>query len=430
MTASPANRRRRFAPTFPAMGALTLLLCSAASAADDKAALHNISIKNLTNPSFNGGMLTVPSIEIVGTNVTEQELRNVLSDAMTPQDRSAFYAKLKAEKIDIPEIDIKNDRASSSLKRLHAEKVSDGAVGSLTIAGFQITAQLPGATPGTAGTTLKSGPIVIENVDIGSVLSPVDTTLLQTTPVRNQRVSATDMEISVPDKTVSATAVGGNILTLRIGSFKLDGSFSGQFPTVGAIDINGFALVPPKTSALGQGLASYGLSDLSGDLHFKGGFDQASRTYIIDDSTINVRNAGIVRIESRISDIDADKFLSTPAARVEALASAKLAHFSIRLTNAGLMEKLVDINAQRSAKTADAVKAQWGQSTAIVWPRMVGNDANAVQTVSAIEKFIAAPKSITLSADPRGSPVNLNEIAPLLRSHELASRYTLTATQE
>ena len=429
MTRSSANRRR-FAPTLPAICALTLLLGGAASAADDKTALHDISIRNFTNPSFNGGTLTVPSIEIAGTNVTEQEVRSVLSDAMTPQDRSAFYAKLKADRIDIPEIDIKTDRASSSLKRLHAEKVSDGAVGSLSLAGLQITSQLPGAAPGAVGTTLKSGPIVIENVDIAGLLSPADTALLQTTPVRNQRVSASDLEISVPDKTVSATAVGGNILTLKIGSFKLDGSFSGRFPTVGAIDINGFALVPPKTSALGQGLASYGLDDLSGDLHFKGGFDQASRTYLIDDSTINVRNAGVVRLESRIADIDADKFLSTPAARLEALSNAKLAHFSVRFTNAGLMEKLVDINARRSAKTADAVRAQWSQSTSIVWPRMVGNDANAVQAVSAIEKFIAVPKSITLSADPKAAPVNLNEIAPLLRSHELASRYTLTATQE
>jgi hypothetical protein len=419
-------RDRRLTSLFSTVCALGFLLCGAASAADDKEALHNISIKNFSNPSFNGGVLTVPSIEIVGTNATEQEIKDVLSDAMTPQDRRGFYARLRADKIDIPEIEIRNARANSSLKKLHAEKVRDGAVGSLTLAGLQISTHEAGVT----ATALRSGPVSIENVDIGSVFSPADGTLLQSAPVRNQRVSMSDLELSAPDKTVSANATGGNLLTLKIASFKLDGSFSGQFPTVGAIDINGVSLAPPKTSALGQGLAGYGYDNLSGDIHFKGRFDQASNAYLLDDSSISVRDVGAIRFESRIAGIDADKFLSTPAARLDALSNATLARFSMRFTNAGLMEKLMAVNAQRSAKSVDAVRAQWSQNTAVVWPRMVGNDSNAVQTVSVIEKFIAAPKSITISVEPKASPVKLNEIAPLLQSHELASRFKLTAMQE
>jgi len=424
MTA-PFRSRRLFAVNL-VIGALIPLLGGAALAADDKETLHNISIRNFSNPSFNGGVLNIPSIEMVGANATEQEIRTVLSDAKTPQDKRAFWAKFRAEKIDIPELEIKNPRSSSTVRKFHAEKIRDGAVGSLMLAGLQISTQEAGAV----ATVLKSGAIAIENVDIASAFSQVDGTLLQSTPVRNQRIAVSDLEISVPDKTVPASAAGGNLLALKVASFKLDGSFSGQFPTVGAIDVTGIALVPPKTSALGKGLASYGYDNLSGDIHFKGRFDQASNAYLLDDSTINIRDIGAIHIESRIAGIDADKFLSTPVARLDTLSNATLARFTMRFTDAGFIGKLLAANAQRTAKTVDAVRAEWSQNTSIVWPRMVGNDANAVQTVSVIEKFIAAPKSITISADPKTTPVKLNEIAPLLRDHELASRFTLTATQQ
>jgi hypothetical protein len=97
--------------------------------------------------------------------------------------------------------------------------------------------------------------------------------------------------------------------------------------------------------------------------------------------------------------------------------------------NTGFMEKLAADSARRASTTVELVKSRWTEETAVVWPRMVGDDSNAPETSSVIQKFIASPKSITVTADPK-APVKLGELAALLRSHELASRFKLTATQQ
>jgi hypothetical protein len=87
---------------------------------------------------------------------------------------------------------------------------------------------------------------------------------------------------------------------------------------------------------------------------------------------------------------------------------AKLDHLQVRFDNAGLVERVVKMQAESTGSTREEIVEQAKSAVGITF-MLTGNADFADKVAGAVETFLDAPRSFTVSAAP-AQPVSLGKI--------------------
>jgi hypothetical protein len=138
-----------------------------------------------------------------------------------------------------------------------------------------------------------------------------------------------------------------------------------------------------------------------------GGYQTASDTLDFRSFVIDTTNVGKITIGGKFPGIPLSK-LENPDQASSVAATAKLESFSFRFDNAGIVEKLLDMQAKQSGLSKEDFVAQITGGLPFML-NFIGNEAFQKKVADAATAFLNDPKSITISAKP-ASAVGFTQI--------------------
>lgn len=188
------------------------------------------------------------------------------------------------------------------------------------------------------------------------------------------------------------------------------------FPTAFAAQISGIQFGAevladhPQEKAIVDAL---GYEEFDVNVNAAGAFDRQTDTMTLQTLSINTAEVGTVSIKARFTGMSPGKIAATRL-DAEARSDAKLDQLEIRFDNAGVVERALDMHAALIWGTrADAV-AQVNAALPLVL-NFIGNDTFQTKMATAVQAFLADPKSISFSMQP-SEPVSFEQILKTKRT--------------
>jgi hypothetical protein len=129
-----------------------------------------------------------------------------------------------------------------------------------------------------------------------------------------------------------------------------------------------------------------------------GGYQTASDTLDFRSFVIDTTNVGKITIGGRFPGVPLSK-LENPEQAKTVASTAKLESFSFRFDNAGIVEKLLDMQAKQSGMSKEDFVTQITGGLPFML-NFIGNEAFQKKVADAATAFLNDPKSITISAKP------------------------------
>lgn len=369
----------------------------------------DVSLDDLTLSGKNGGSVTIKHVEFDGTNLSKDEIATLFSDAATRETIAPIIAKLQATKILIPEmIAIGKDAAGTlTFHDFQAAGVNAGKFDHASISGFDGNSTMPNV--GLA--TIHSGAVAMDGGDFSRLLPALrDGNLASAGGAKINHFSWQGFTMTFPDKETPVTAAGGNLYKIAMASIEGQSTYDGDYPAKGSGQLKDLTIEPPKASQFGQALTAFGYDRIDIGFALSGSYDADAETYVLDDYTISGVNAGTLDIKAQFGGIDKSAFSGDRQSRAAALANGNVSSAAVSFVNNGLFEKTVAFVAKSQKATPDAIKQQWSAMTTQLLPLLLGGDPAAIKLVTAVTKFIAAPKNLTIAVKAKGDPIPFSEI--------------------
>ncbi len=175
--------------------------------------LADVTLENLALKGKDGQTLTLKKVDVTATNLSKDDIAKLLNPD-TPKDVStALAARMKASKFAVPEAVMVGKDVNLTLRDLVVTDIDAGKVGGFTFGGFE------GTTSGKDGEgALKSGPIVLKGLNLSRIIAGVSSGKMIDSSMQVGSISWKGFEISFPDKDTPASAPGGNIVKVSLGS--------------------------------------------------------------------------------------------------------------------------------------------------------------------------------------------------------------------
>ncbi len=138
-----------------------------------------------------------------------------------------------------------------------------------------------------------------------------------------------------------------------------------------------------------------------------GSYEHATNTVTLRSFTIDTTDVGKLAIDGKFSGVPLSS-LSDSGAAHEIQTKGKLESFHLRFDNAGIVERVLDMQAKQAGmQRADIVSQFTGTLPLLLNP--IGNEVFQGKITNAVTAFLNDPKSITLSAAPN-APVGFQTI--------------------
>ena len=354
------------------------------------------TLDDLTIDQGDKGTLSLPRVEITGTNLTQDELGKLFAAATPEAERQALAARFQASKVTIPTALIKNKDGTFTLTGFSATGIDGGKVADASLAAITGDGKSDDGDP----VTLKSGPITLKGARLLSLLKG------ETDGLTFSQFTLANLALTATDKETPATAPGGNLITLTIASIVGSGSFEGDVPTKAAVSIKGLTIVqPPASKALAE-LKKAGINsiDLSFDLATT--YDIASQGYSIDELRITTGGLGALNLRAKLTGIPKEAVAGKIDERLGAAVQGKAASVEIIFDDAGLVEKLLAYYAAQQRKTPAALRMESAMMSRQMVPMMLGGAGNANAIAEQIGRFIENPKQLTIVLRPKNGPIS------------------------
>ncbi|HWG04979.1 MAG TPA: hypothetical protein VG271_08185 [Beijerinckiaceae bacterium] len=377
--------------------------CANALAAD-------VSLDNLTFATKDGGSAMIKHVEFDGTNLSKDEVTALFSATSTRETRAPIIAKMQATKILVPEVVfIDKDKAGTiTFHEFQATGVNAGKVEHMTLTGFDgsgTAADVPGQM------TLHSGAIGIDGGDFSKLLLALrDGDLTNAGTSQINHFSWQGFSLTVPDKDTPTTAAGGNLYKIALASLVGQATYSADLPATASGELKDLTIEPPKASEFGQQLAAFGYDKIDLGFTASGSYDAAKKTYALDNYTITGANAGSLSFKAQFGGIDKTAFVGDQKARLAALEGGNVSSATLSYSNNGLFEKAVGFFAKAQKMTPDAIKQQWSALVTQILPALLGGDPSSLKLAAGVTKFIAAPKTLSISVRANGAPITFSDI--------------------
>ncbi|MEJ0012558.1 MAG: hypothetical protein WDM94_08015 [Bauldia sp.] len=254
--------------------------------------------------------------------------------------------------------------------------------------------------------------------DNGSAISRGDTTTWTTAAVDDVVVPSAD-EVKArahvrpfAKATVGGVAVSGGDFAapIAVASFTVDvGPIADGTPTNILFKADGVklptALIANSMAGAIVTMLDYDTVDAS--IAMDSAYDTKADTVTVNVLSIDAANVGKLTFTGKASGLSV-KGLTDPAKSKEARAAAKLDALSVRLDNAGIVERILDMQAKLLGGTRDDVREQLVDGALPFALSFVKNVAFRDQFQKAVEVFLKDPRSLTITFAP-AQPVPLGE---------------------
>jgi len=351
-------------------------------------------------------VVELKGVDFAGTNLSRDEIEALLA-VDTPADRrTSLGARLKASSASIAEIVIGAPaRGPLTFTGLRAETVDQGKIRRLTVAGGQGGPTIQGETG-----SFRAGALTIDEIDVSSVLNGLIKGSLMAAKPTVARLSWNGFEATFPDKDVSATAPGGNMVKIRLGALDAQTTFEGGMPTKSTTAIRNLVVELPKASETGKTLADAGYERIDVSMTTGIAFNQAKKSLMIDDLTISGVGMGSVGLRAEFGNIDPALLTGDPMAALATLMTVEFTSTELTIVNDGLIDKALAVAAKEQGKKPEQLKKEAGAMVTQFAPMMLGGDPSSLQVAAALGAFIRDPKSLSVKVSGKDGPLKFTDM--------------------
>jgi len=394
-----------------------MFVCAAQAQSLATIVLENVTSGNDRNNTVYG------RVEVVDTNLTREEAIKLFTVGTPKDETDTILAKMIASRVSIPSSTI-TGRDAKTGKEVNATvvdilmtNINKGAMERLTVGG----AEGSFTTYDGQIATVKLGAIRVDSLNFaipGQALKDGDTIL---GIFRPSKIVWQDIEVTGPVQGVAATAPGGNLIKIRLGSMAFDATYDGDIPLKVAGSIVNLLIEQPKASEGGQALASIGYDKLDLGITFTGTYDPASKAYTLSDFTLRGVDAGSLSVKAQLDGIERAMFLGSQPARMDAFSRAGISSLELRFINDALVEKVFNYAAKRQGKWTETVRQEASAMAIKVIPYLLGGDVTSLRAAETVSRFILDPKRLTVTATAKNGSLGITELMNI-RSPDLLSR--------
>ncbi len=370
---------------------------------------------------------TIRKIEVLGSSLEKAEILKLFATETKPEERAALFAKLQATKFSIPEIQVTGkDDFKGVIRDFLALNIDKGKVAKLTIASFE-----GGDNAKKGPTNLKVGAIAVDGADVSKLLEAARSGKPpEAADMQNQldRLSVSNLEMTLPDEKTPKEAPGGNLSRIRIGS--LEGLKEPSAGTVqkGSFEVKNFSLEFPKSSTEAASLAEFGYDKIDMGLKIRGSYDEPGKKAVLDEMTVSGLNMGALSLAGKFENVAKTPPGSSDAVKMSIMMASQVSSAQISFANTGLFEKSLAMLAKQQKKKPEDMKAEWGAMAGAMLPAILGGDPAGKTLADALTKFIASPKNVTIGATSKGPAIPLAAFAAVQSPQDVLSKINVTAS--
>jgi hypothetical protein len=376
-------------------------------------------IENFTAKTQDGGVLTIARAEFTNTNLSKDEIVLMLTPGTPEADERALAQKLKADKISIPTIDVAGkDGAKVHIHGVAAADVEAGKVGKLEFAGMEAS-QIDDGAP----VAVKSGALRLEGLDVADALKAVGAPADAAQKGQLSHLTWDAIDIVAPDKDSGP----GKTIHVALATVEVRGDYAGGALKQGSTKLTGLIVEPSPDSEFGKSLAQLGYSKLQLAMALGAAYRADAKTFSLDDLTIDGVDMGSVGLKANFGDIDPGLFGSDTEGRMAALFGCSISSLELKIVNAGLFEKALAFYAKQQGSSAEALKQQWSATIGQMAPLLLGGAPSALKAAAEAQKFVAAPKNLTVSIKARDGALKAADFMAISDPAAFASKLDIAA---
>jgi hypothetical protein len=360
-----------------------------------------VTLDDFTVTATNGNIVTIKHAEFEGTNLTEEEIKKLLTPDTPADEEAALAQKLKAGSISIPLVDVAVKKGGA----VHIHDVTASDIDSGKIGKFGFASVDGSGTDEDGPVSIKSGAFKMENADLADALGSLGNPS-QISPTNHLGyVSWQGVDFVVPDKEAGA----GKTTHIALTSFELRNNYDGAILKDAAMKLKGLIIEPSKGSEFANNLAMMNYTRLELNSTIAAHYDAASKKFTLDDFTLDDAGAGAIGLKASFENIDPALFGADSAARMGAVADGAISSLEIKVVNAGLFEKSIAFFADQQKTTAAALKKQWTDAAGQMLPAVLGGDPSALKIAAEAQKFIGAPTNLTIAVHPKSGALKFSD---------------------
>lgn len=412
-------------PSRPMQTSTALALMWSAGCLTPAFALETIVLDNVVMQEPGKSAAQIKRVEFVGTNLTKDEVQKLFTVGGSEAEKTAIAGKLVASRITIPDVVIADKEGKFTITGIQATDVNAGKVGHFGFAGFD------GNVPDDNGRViLKSGPLAVDNVGFSGLLNAVQSGGIGNASSHFGHVSWQGLEISAPDKNTPATAPGGNLVKVKIGSITGDGTTDGDVLLKTIASIKDFSIELPPSSEGGKELATAGYSSLNLGFTFASTYNPTAKTMAIDDLTLSGQNIGSIGVKLSLGGIDKTIFTGKKEERLMSLMGGSVSGLEVKFVDAGAAAKALAFAAAQQGKTPDAMKAEGSAMASQLIPVLLGGHPSAPKIAEQVSAFLSNPKGITISAKPKSGSLPFLQAVGLMEPKAFLNAVDVTVVSD
>jgi hypothetical protein len=370
-----------------------------------QAALQNVSLTSLSFKLADGSQITIPKIDVTGTNLTQAELQKVFTNGPSAEV-TPLNAKMKAQKIDIPAVTIVGtgaDKQSMELKNFVIEGVDAGKVGKAMVAASTVKRE--------DGTTINLKPLRIDGLDVSGNLATMLAGKGSGNSLKMDKVTIDGGDLSFPDKAVKADAPGGNMVRMTLGPITLNNTYTGGVVTRGVFDLKSLVMTGPPTSQFTKQLKELGYDKLELAIASAGAYDPAKKTMAIENLQISGPAMGSFGLKGRFTDVAEGIASGDQAQAMVAMLGAGIERVELDISNQGLFQKGFALVAKQQGKTAEAFIGESKMMATSMLPMFLGSDPGVVKLATALGQFMDKPNALNVVLTGKSGPVKIMQLA-------------------
>jgi len=408
------DRAGRLAALFAGAALIAAVSAFAAPAAADDVTIDNLGFKSLDGDSF-----VIAHVEFANTNLSKDEVVKLLTPDTPADDDRALAQKLKADKIAIPSIDILGkDGSKIHVAGLIASHVDAGRIEALDLTALEAT-----GTDNGGAVAVKSGALHLDGLDIAQLLADDDPAGSAPAPSRLVGMTLNGLDIVAPDPENEP----GQTIHVAIGSIEVRNEYAGASIKHGDSKVAGIVIEPSPGSDAGKSLASLGYSKVELAMAIGAEYQADAKTFALENFTVDGVEMGSVGLKANFTDVAPALFGSDGAGRMQALFDAGVASIEIKLVNDGMFEKALAYTAKQQGLSPDKLRAQWSAMIGQMAPVLLGGSPAGLALATEAQKFVAAPKTLTISAKVKSGALKASDFMAIDDPAEFAGKLDISA---
>ncbi len=385
----------------------------------------SVNVGELSFAAAKHATLTFSKLVVKDSSLSAADVSRMLDPATPDADKISLAQKLSASAIDIETVRLVGPDSVLNVHDFKLRNVVGGRFSNFTMSGFDGIANSV-VNNGAEREDFKTGPLTIENGDMSALLSALRDGQMDAASMRFSALTWTGLEAQLPSPEKKNVGVVTNRTKVVLESVQAQASYQGDVPTNATLQLKGFHFAPPAGSAVGTSLRSFGYEQLDLSLTFKGIYDVAKQTYLVDELLVSGLNTGALGVKGLFAGIPASAMKGTPSPDV--LKQGQVASLNLRYVDAGLGEKVLAAVARDQGKSAEVLRKEWISLSNNVLPLMLMGDPVGFKLSQAFSSFLAKPGQLDVSVKPKGGPIGFAELLTLADPAVFLSRIELDAS--